>query len=259
MRALNASMSSSPIDDLDLPAYQAPTIANPAIQEKVACFEALDKLLKEHYTGPPLPNLINPAPPPQPSDELPALLEDFPALFDDALFVDWLALPPSQPGHGLNPPLQQQQYSSPVQQQHSAPAQQPTPLEFDPPLSHYAEPRGGLPLGYIWIPPGSVEPVRVDPEFVPYVPEDDVDAEGETDHSALENMGLEVRLGKDGKRKLRWIEVTPERIANMPTRHPKKAKMEEKSASVKEKQPEGSPSSSVLSSAPSGLLTPDAA
>lgn len=32
-------------------------------------------------------------------------------------------------------------------------------LEFDPPLRHYAELRGGLPIGYVWIPPSSPEPV----------------------------------------------------------------------------------------------------
>lgn len=31
-------------------------------------------------------------------------------------------------------------------------------LEFDPPLSHYAELRGGLLIGYVWIPPSSPEP-----------------------------------------------------------------------------------------------------
>jgi hypothetical protein len=38
----------------------------------------------------------------------------------------------------------------------------PVPLEFDPPLTHYAEPRGGLPIGYIWIPPSSPEPMLRD-------------------------------------------------------------------------------------------------
>lgn len=32
-------------------------------------------------------------------------------------------------------------------------------LEFDPPLRHYAELRGGLPIGYVWIPPSSPEPM----------------------------------------------------------------------------------------------------
>ncbi|KAI4911153.1 hypothetical protein J4E90_007411 [Alternaria incomplexa] len=32
-------------------------------------------------------------------------------------------------------------------------------LEFNPPLVHYAELRGGLPIGYVWIPPSSPEPM----------------------------------------------------------------------------------------------------
>jgi len=32
-------------------------------------------------------------------------------------------------------------------------------LEFDPPLVHYAELRDGLPIGYVWIPPSSPEPM----------------------------------------------------------------------------------------------------
>lgn len=32
-------------------------------------------------------------------------------------------------------------------------------LEFNPPLIHYAELRGALPIGYIWIPPSSPEPM----------------------------------------------------------------------------------------------------
>jgi hypothetical protein len=45
-------------------------------------------------------------------------------------------------------------------------------LEFDPPLRHYAELRGGLPIGYVWIPPSSPEPIQreatpeQDPAFV---------------------------------------------------------------------------------------------
>lgn len=37
-------------------------------------------------------------------------------------------------------------------------AREEVKLEFDPPLSHYAELRGGLPIGYVWIPPSSPEP-----------------------------------------------------------------------------------------------------
>ncbi|RMZ71283.1 hypothetical protein GMOD_00005815 [Pyrenophora seminiperda CCB06] len=32
-------------------------------------------------------------------------------------------------------------------------------LEFDPPLTHYAELREGLPVGYVWLPPSSPEPM----------------------------------------------------------------------------------------------------
>jgi hypothetical protein len=38
----------------------------------------------------------------------------------------------------------------------------PMELEFDPPLTHYAELRGGLPMGYVWIPPSSPEPMPRD-------------------------------------------------------------------------------------------------
>jgi hypothetical protein len=39
----------------------------------------------------------------------------------------------------------------------------PFKLEFDPPLTHYAELRGGLPIGYVWIPPSSPEPMQRTP------------------------------------------------------------------------------------------------
>lgn len=38
-------------------------------------------------------------------------------------------------------------------------AKEEVKLEFDPPLRHYAELRGGLPIGYVWIPPSSPEPM----------------------------------------------------------------------------------------------------
>lgn len=42
-------------------------------------------------------------------------------------------------------------------------------LEFDPPLAHYAELRGCLPIGYVWLPPSSPEPMSrsVTPEPEP--------------------------------------------------------------------------------------------
>ncbi|EDU48985.1 hypothetical protein PtrSN002B_009497 [Pyrenophora tritici-repentis] len=38
-------------------------------------------------------------------------------------------------------------------------AEEEVTLEFDPPLTHYAELRGDLPLGYVWLPPSSPEPM----------------------------------------------------------------------------------------------------
>lgn len=44
-------------------------------------------------------------------------------------------------------------------------------LEFDPPLIHYAKLRGGLPIGYVWLPPSSPEPMSrsatSEPDFDP--------------------------------------------------------------------------------------------
>ncbi|KAF1938897.1 hypothetical protein EJ02DRAFT_270332 [Clathrospora elynae] len=48
------------------------------------------------------------------------------------------------------------------QQQQIEDSEPEVKLEFDPPLIHYAELRGGLPIGYIWIPPGSPTPMPRD-------------------------------------------------------------------------------------------------
>jgi hypothetical protein len=108
-------------------------------------------------------------------------------------------------------------------------------LEFDPPLRHYAELRGGLPIGYVWIPPSSPEPIPREA-----TPEQEL-----TFVTPLRPVRTTLAAKKRKSRKSVAFDFSPRQ---------EKRKRE---TTAEYQMRFTSPLSEELSDAPSGLLTPE--
>jgi len=108
-------------------------------------------------------------------------------------------------------------------------------LEFDPPLTHYAELRGGLPIGYVWLPPSSPEPMPRE-----------VTPEHET--AAFVTPKRSVSIMAEGKNKGKKV---------VKFRAPEVEKRQTRQTTAEYQQRFSSPLSEELSDAPHGLLTPE--
>ena len=112
-------------------------------------------------------------------------------------------------------------------------------LGFDPPLTHYAELRDGLPIGYVWLPPSSPEPMP---------------REATPDHEMAafitpKRSASTMANGKNKRNKVVKF-VTPEA-------EKKRQKRQKRQTTAEYQQRFSSPLSEELSDAPHGLLTPE--
>ncbi|KAI4625623.1 hypothetical protein J4E80_002755 [Alternaria sp. BMP 0032] len=105
-------------------------------------------------------------------------------------------------------------------------------LEFNPPLVHYAELRDGLPIGYVWIPPSSPEPMLRE-----VTPEQDVAFT--TPLRPARSMGTSQK-----RKKTVTFDLSPQKKRKRDTTAEYQARFT-------------SPLSEDLSDAPDGLLTPE--
>jgi hypothetical protein len=105
-------------------------------------------------------------------------------------------------------------------------------LEFNPPLTHYAELRGGLPIGYVWIPPSSPEPMAR--EATP-----EQDAAFTTPLRPARSMAASKK-----RKKTVTFDLSPQKKRKRDTTSEYQARFT-------------SPLSEDLSDAPDGLLTPE--
>ena len=110
-------------------------------------------------------------------------------------------------------------------------------LAFDPPLTHYAELRGGLPIGYVWLPPGSPEPMPR--ETTP-----------EQEAAAFVTPKRPVSTMASSKNRLK-------KKVKFATPQAEKNKRHKRETTAEYQQRFTSPLSEELSDAPDGLLTPE--
>ncbi|KAE8846240.1 hypothetical protein PTNB73_02222 [Pyrenophora teres f. teres] len=114
-------------------------------------------------------------------------------------------------------------------------AEEEVNLEFDPPLTHYAELRDDLPIGYVWLPPSSPKPMAR--ETTP-----------EQEEAAPVTPKNQTRFMASNKTKRR---------KNVKFVTPEVEKTQKRETTAEYQKRFTSPLSEELSDAPDGLLTPE--